>query len=45
MNSGDTQYSDDEVQKISELLWRLAELTMEVFNNDTKEDNSEKSHS
>lgn len=45
LNSGDTQYSDEEVQKISELLWRFAELSLEVFNNDPKENNSEKSHS
>ena len=45
LNSGDTQYSDEEVQKISQLLWRLAELNFEVFNNDAKENNSEKSHS
>jgi hypothetical protein len=32
LNEGKTKYSDEEVKMISELLWKLAELTIETYN-------------
>lgn len=32
LNEGKAKYSDEEVKMISELLWKLAELTVETYN-------------
>ena len=44
LNSGDHNYSDEEVKVISDFLWNLAELTVEMYYSKIESKQNEKSN-